>query len=246
MVKTFRPGTSVTVEIPFISEQGDKVIPVSAKLRVIDHNDVLVVERDVTELSGGSATITLGAELNSLAFGETSGVRLFTLEMFDGVRTALTHHYYYLKKELFLEVGSNTVVSFAKALSYFPSMVNISWNGNRPQLEAALVEAYERLAAFPLQRNHFPKASISAMTAEDWAGVKSHVREAFEKAQIAEAFDLINEDPNRALREQRIFSRSVGESTTTFFSEKAVNHGVSTRAWRYISRYVDTRVVITR
>lgn len=247
MINTFLPGKLINTVIPFLDENNQPVTPVSALVRIVDQNDSLIDEQNVTNLSGGEAFVITTADHNQLELTEKVGVRVLTLYMENASGQSFSRQaYYYLKREQFLEIGKNSIVSFAKALSHLPSMAGLSWNGNRPLLEGALIEAYERICSFPIHHKFFPKHSLHLMTAQDWASLNPTIREAFEKAQVAEAFELIAEDPTKSLRDQRVFSRSIGESTTTFFSQKAFDRGISKRAWGYIARYVNSSVVIGR
>lgn len=231
--------------MPFRDQSGNSVMPVSAEFTVVNENDKVIV-KDSVEIVGGSAVITIPGETNGLPPGVSSGARVVTLYMHLENEELTSQVFYYLKRENVLEVGQNSIVSFPKALAHIPTMTGIHWNGNRQQLEAALMEAYERICSLPIQARHFPKHSLHLMNAEDWASVNPRLLSAFEKAQLTEAFDLLTDDPNKAMRDQRIFSRSVGESTTTFFSEKAIDHGISRKAWRWISRYMDNTVTLIR
>lgn len=242
-MKSFLHSNDVHVNMPLQDESGNNVDVVSAQYEVKDDNEAVVQNGTVESLSS-PVMIKVLAENNTLPEGLSASVRSVTLIMkaSDG-NTYTNTSYYFINSNQALKPFSNSFVSFNGALALMPLMGDVSFNGDRQRLTAALIESYEEISRFPLNKSVFGSSNVKRV---NWDNVPKSVLSDFRKAQVSHAASLMQEDPHSELREQGVFSKTVGQSSTTFFRSKPVEHGIHKRAWRLISRYVDNSVVVSR
>lgn len=242
-MKSFLHANKVHVQVEFKTEDGMAVEPVEASYRVTDDEDQIVQQGEVTDFSSPFKAVIL-AENNALPDGVDASIRALTLEMKgeDG-NTYQNTAYYFITRDQRLKPYSNSFMTFNKALSLIPGLTNINFNGNRQQFMTALIESFDMISRFPLNKNLFGHSVPSRV---DWNVVPEKILNDFRKAQMIQASSLLTEDPNEDLRESGVFSKTVGNSSTTFFRSKPVDNGLHKRAWNYIARYIDNSVVISR
>jgi len=242
-MKSFLQNNDVHVQIDFKTEEGEPVDVASAEYEVTDDEDQVLQTGTVSEFSS-PLQLTVNAENNALSDSAGASVRAVSLIMtgVDG-NTYRNTVYYFVVREQRLQPFSNSFMSFNKALSLIPRLTKINFNGNRGELITALMESYDMITRFPLNKGIFGHSVPSLV---DWKVVPDVVIDDFRKAQLIQASILLQEDPNEELRESGVFSKTVGESSTTFFRSKPVDNMIHKRAWRYIARYIDNSVVVTR
>ena len=226
---------------------------ITALVELFDENDVKLTEYTLTasELSQNSFKWIIDATHNDIA-ESALGMRTARLTATDedGIKESVTHRYY-LVAPVSLVKGDNSLLSFVDALMLVPSLTNLhGWEGaDDDQRKSALQEAYSALGSFILssrfsmQNNKvFPYQYITEYNKLAFENLADRVQKDFQKAQLLHANYLLGGEEEKALRDTGVMSKSVGESTTFFRTSKPLSYGISDRAYRYISRYLDRDV----
>lgn len=239
---------NVNVQIVFPIPQDNTFVSGSVSLTDENENEIDVYTMDAGDYGMVDYMHTVKAQLNQI--GERPlGLRTVVMTLIDDEGLSHTEtHRYYLSNPKPLSVGENSLVTYVQALMIVPELSNLQgwYMASDAQHVAAMIEAYNTLSRFPLNRN-FTHQRITDYTKEELANVEvTGALADFCRAQLLHANYLLGGEVEKSMRDNGVMSHSVGESTTFFRTSKPLDYGISSRAYQYISRYISRDVVINR
>lgn len=232
---------------------------VSGELTVKDQTENVLhtYTLDAGDLANLRFSFIVDAQFNQLGAGEDKGIRLVTLTLTDD--DGATDHQeviYYLLKESRLVKCENSLMTYMEALMMIPDIPNMeAWGlSDKNTRIAALRQAYEDVGMLTLSKNLFSEELLLANTDThrnirmfgplDFAALAGQTQYDLMRAQLLHAEYLLGGEKAESMRKQGIMSNSVGESTMFFRTTFKLDNGISDRAYRCISRYIDRRVKI--
>lgn len=244
---------SMQTHIPNINVQVVFPIPqdntfVSGTVTLTDENETAV---DVYEMDAGDYGMvdymhTVKAQFNVI--GERPlGLRTVLMELIDDEGLSHTQsHRYYVSNPKPLSIGVNSLLTYVQALMIVPELSNLQgwYMASEAQHVAAMTEAYNTLSRFPLNRSFVHQRITDYSKEELENAVLKDALADFCRAQVLHANYLLGGEVEKSMRDNGVMSHSVGESTTFFRTSKPLDYGISSRAYQYISRYINRDVVI--
>ena len=256
-MKTYYRGSSVVCDFEIRTDENASVgdIVVKYRVRVFDDKDTLLVEHNYEPAGGVEPllSITVEPEFNDLAEDEATAFRAVELvvELEDGTYRQYWDEYMIVGgQELIVGVNSFLTYGGAQKLSYEMPLID-NWNeSTKEERVKALHEAYNRICLLSFyvvekwdyKHAAFPKAAfnLNSISKEEYLGLSSKFRKALEMAQLAEADDVLNVDSIDERRRRGLILETIGESKQMFASGKALTFPVSSRALRYLGKYLIT------
>lgn len=236
-MEIYLDGSVVTLDLPFVDNQGSPVAPSSASYRVLsEDNSELVASTAVTINSGDVKTsVTIGSPENTLAVGARKALRTVELVMVTAMGTITSSVRYVIESSSTLAVGETSFQTYNEALLTGLDMANIDhWQQATDRVKkTALIEAYHNLC-----RLRFKVGDVSVMDATAIAGLSAQLQGALAKAQIAEADYILGGDGVGDKRRIGLMSETVGESSNMFRPGKPLALPASEGALRYLSGHI--------
>jgi hypothetical protein len=265
-MQTYLSGSPVELAIPIADDYGNPLAFVAIEMRLVDGIDTEHIARtEIAGLSGSEQEVLVRIESihNELAAGEVQAARVVELYVRQpGGSVILLSRSYRLAAANGLLIPKRSFVSYAGAEMIALETVSMqAWEGaSRPQREAALIEARERLCRL--------RYAVTSLEASDWQSRVSYsdepidlasfepgeflltlsldFREALARAQVIEANEILGGDPIARLRESGLMRQTVGESSQIYRNSKAARYPVCPRALSVISRYVRMSIRLGR
>lgn len=257
-MKTYYRGSSVVCDFELRIDNDVSIGDIVSmyKVRISDDNDETLKEQEV-HLSEDDLesllSITIDPELNELGEDEATAYRSVELviKLFDGTYRQYQDEYMIIGgKELIVGVNSFLTYGGAQKLSYQTPLID-HWNeAEKEERVKALHEAYNRICLLSFyvvekwdyKHAAFPKAAfnLNSISREEYLGLSSKFRKALEMAQLVEADDVLNVDSIDERRRRGLILETIGESKQMFDSGKALTFPVSSRALRYLGKYLIT------
>jgi hypothetical protein len=237
----------------------------SASYRVTDEDGTVQFDGPVPGFQVGapSMTFVVPGALNQPNRNMVRGYRLVEVRTVtaDGVVPLVPIEYTFeVAAAALLTPGVNSFQNIAKAELIALDLPNLpGWAGaDRPTRITAMVQArlnldklryrYREMAddwmAYILPQ--FGISSLIQLTQAQYIALPADFRFALERAQIIEADDLIGGNPITDKRIQGITSEKIGESSTQFSGVAPVRGLVCNRALNELSRFVQTRMRLSR
>lgn len=254
-------GNTVALTIPLLDEQGAVVEATAVDYEVIDHLGTVLVARGA--LSGFTAPadeviVTVSGANNALLSGEVRGgrtVRLYCTAA--GGTVYLTSSYVIEAAEVLVE-GDNSFQSLSRAELTAFGLANLpGWvSATRAQKVSAMLEAHRTICQLRYRyvfdnwqdrvEKTFGVADMSLLSPAEFVALPEEFRDALRLAQVVQAEDVLNGNPNATLREEGIMSQTVGESSQMFRPGKPVTLPICREAYKYLAKYVVTSVRVGR
>lgn len=261
-MQTVSVGSNAIIEVPFLDDDGTPVTPTGLRYVVLDASGNEVVgETVIGDLTGTSTTITVGSDVLGQVGGYTLelmidvGAQTYTQEAVFGVTTSQQ-----------LQFLVNTFQTRASALFVAQTIPNITaWLGaSKDQQNIALINAFERITRLnfyipwpeliDLQNRIAPNwvAEIGPrmwplMTPALWAAYPQNFRDAMNKAQVADANEVLTLDPYADRRRAGLMSESIGESSMMFRAGvRPIDLPVGKKAMEYLTMFLSNRTTTTR
>lgn len=245
----FRAGQELTIKFEPTDSNGSPITVVSAEFNLYDVAEELMIGGEAASI-GQTIDAVIPATHNMIVDDEVRTVRSVEMIMTDNqsVEHKITQRYF-LEADSLLVVGLNSLCKYSQALRHVPELPEIEafcFADERSQI-AAMVEAYHRISRLKLDGVKFSSVrDYDKATWEDDNEITQEMRQAFTKAQIIEASNILGANPRIKAREDGVMSHSAGESTTFFRTGKPVSYAISKRALLYIGRYVSFSVQLAR
>lgn len=270
MTPVYPENTEVVVTVALPVFGGAPLIPSTVTRSVKDETGAIVSPAEEVPVEGSapggaitSMDITIPASINGIPGRRAARVVDVQFTTDKGVFDAQV--IYLLESPEQLQRLKNSFVNAAEAQMTRRDMPRLDgWDAaTEAERVAALVTAYRSLCRLTYRyRNHeailqsrltwgdpnfdgyIYIVDIETLTDEEWAQVPDKVREAIQRAQMAEADTLLRGDPVGDKRRAGIISETVGESSMFFRQTPEVRMSVSKEALEYLSGYIyrDTRI----
>jgi hypothetical protein len=261
-MNSYVSGQQVTVTFQLVDADGVAITPTDADYQVIDQAGTVIEPMTNIALSGGETElqVTVSGADNTLV-GTTRALRQVELYLTTASGQFSLTQAYVVETTDPLVVRINSFQTLTAAEFQATSMADLrGWSAaTRSAKVAAMIEAWRTICqlnfrySFVDDQSHIePSFSISDLddvTAEVWATLDPDFVEALQLAQVAEADELLGGGKSEVVRarEDGILSITVGESSQMFQSGKPIQSKVSSRAIKYLSKYLrPARVIIGR
>lgn len=251
MVERYKAGTSITVEIPFRSENGTPVDVESLSYKVFDENGDEVIAKTVISVEPDDTyvNITVPALSNTIPEGSTRAMREVELSMTSPTGAILTSSVrYVLEESTALTFGINSFMSLNEAIMVGLDLADIQdWDTAVDSArESALIEAYHKIGTLVINAegamNRLIYGTVSyvkldELSATELSALDSKLLAALKRAQVIQANYLLGGDPIEQTIKAGMKSQMVGQSIDTFAS-RPVHFAVCNRALRELTGYV--------
>ena len=260
------PDSDVSVTFDMFDEAtGETLAPLSASYSVYDDEGSVVDSGAVSGIVGDETEIkvTVTAVNNSIG-ANANGARTVVLNVTTASGSHEMNQTYVLERFAFLAVPTESGMTLPQAMmlsrGVAQSAVEIWADVEDNERKAALREAWFRLSSIPFKPwrsdqvipNDVPAELISwttplnELTAESWSLLPENFKTALKRAQLLEACVLLGGDAAWDRRQDGLISKTVGESSEMFVSNKASQNTVSPRAFRELRAYVKRSITIGR
>lgn len=250
------PGLAATIKIALVNEAGVALAPTSLSFRVLDAAELVLQPFQaisvVTGVLDGHAVIPLPATLMTLVAPAVTGLRTIELQVVTADGTFDLSESFLLQGVTGLAFGVNSFMTYGQSQLLSREFAEIQmpgWNASsRSSREAALIESYDRILMLPIVLEYDDDQSrmtdwsgavtLRSLTPAQLGGLGNRMTNALRKAQLVEADEILNGDPVTLARRNGLLSMTVGESSQFFRSAKALEMPVSTRAAKYLERWL--------
>lgn len=268
MTTVYTDSSDVIVTITLPVYAGVPLIPSVVTRTVKDETGAIISAAAPVTVPGGLVStmdIVIPAALNVIAGRRAA--RVIDVEFTTAKGTYAAQSIYLIETPDQLVFLTNSFVTAAEALMTRRDMPTLDgWDaaveGDRV---AALITAHSRLCRMtyryksnasvtqsrvtwgePEDEGFTYIVDIETLTAEEWVVIPLIVRQAFQRAQMAEADTHLRGDPIGDKRRAGILSEKTGESAMSFGSTPEVRMAVSREALDYLSGYVFRSTRIAR
>lgn len=247
----FRAGFDIDINVPFQREDKTSVVPASASYRLLHQDGTeLITSTAIQDLTNDTVTVPVDSSNHVLAPNALREVRVLVLTMEDAHsgNEYEVEHYYTIESLNELSFGTNSLMTYAEALSIVPDFPFLrAWSryDKRAQV-SALIQAYHNLTRLVLRPMSLGYRSIREITAEDQLTIEPELLKDFRHAQLVEADILLGGNSVEAKRRSGLLSYSTGEVTSFYRTEKPLELPVSKEAMRFVGRHVSFSVRIGR
>lgn len=255
-------GEALTLNVTFTDSADNPVTPVSATWSVLDgDDDVLVPPTAIADVSGAGANITVPGAVHFAA----GGYRLDVVMQTDSgqVRKSVVYGAFAPNR---LEVLKNSFMTYQEAMFLaqdLPNSMDLQSADQAKQI-TCLINGFQRLTQLnylvpnpkvlddmdriiPSDIRRLTPRMWPLMTLDYFNAYPPAFIKALKMAQVAEANHIATDDPIGMKRRAGLMSESIGESSMMFRVGPApLDIGVSRLSLRYLTGYLDNRVVITR
>jgi hypothetical protein len=266
---TYLDATDVVVVIEHKDDSGATVTPSAISYSLYDEIDTrLVGPLSPSVGSGNSTSVTISSLYNTLAAGQINGARQLKATITHSGGVIKKNIFYLLKSDIALVIPKTSFVTMAGAMAAAMSMPDLDTFTAATELDRtiALMESYLKISRLAfnvetstgdtmsiitwpgesLTKTGLSAANFAIMTPAEFFLLPLRFREALARAQVAEANDVLVEDPISDRVRAGLLSETIGESSMMFKSVRPLERGVSRRAIQYLSEFMSTRVVIGR
>tara|TARA_R110000851_G_C13102760_1_gene569260 strand:- start:42167 stop:42919 length:753 start_codon:yes stop_codon:yes gene_type:complete len=246
----YSDASVVTVDIPYVNEDGTPVLPIVASYRVYDQDSVAIVSPTAITLGANpvEVTVTVDGSLNTLV-DEVRILRVIEVTMTNAENeTSLTTYTYVVEAPETLVVGVNSYQSTEGATLLSMEIARITgWEASTArQRVAALAEAYVHMGKMNYLDEGTTIQTLNEYTEAELLALSTPFSKALKLAQIAQANYLLGGDEEEKLREAGLMSKSVGESSEMFRSGKPLTLPICRRSLKFLQGYVSYGVTMGR
>lgn len=252
-MQNYAPGSAVSVTFSLQNEAGQTLEPTALRWRVLDENDVVLV--DWTPLAPPvpyQDTLELAIEpaATGLATGETRGLRSIELEVTTTAGSVTLSEQILIQAITILRVGVNSFSTYGRAIltaETFTEQTVAGWHREtrREERERALEEAHDAIMRMPLFVRGRPMREVIELGG--YETLDDRLKGALRRAQMLEASEILNADPTMMARRNGLLSMTVGESSQYFGTAKPFETPVMSRqAIRALSPWISYSLRIGR
>jgi hypothetical protein len=254
---------------------GTALTPTAVSRVVTDQAGVIISDTTaVTVPAPGptSISIPISSVFNTLAMGSTDGLRQVTTTMVTSQGTFTDVQTYILRSVTPLVRMDNSFVALPETALVRHAMTNLSgWDAaSEDDRIAAMISAYRNMTQlrfrFPIGEktqsrivdfygmsvdNVFGRifvviADIIFYSDADFQQWPADFRSALQRAQMAEADNLLQGDPIGVKRAAGIIGETIGESTMNFRKIPEIQTPVSRAALIHLRGYLDSNIMVAR
>lgn len=274
MLKLYPENYDVEVQVALSDLNNAPIVVTDIQASLYDGDDRVLIDFGSLPFDAGdtSKTIVIPASFNVLGEGDLSVVRILRVNLVTAAGVIRRSHDYIVEGESRLEILNNTFVTLEAAEALARDMPELrAWHQNtEEQRAAALINAYTRLKRIQLRicrpellDEHHSEMAASEhgrwcnmetvirpgvwdeLTVDDFLDLPRDFRRALRMAQIAEANEILTNDPLQARHRAGVISETVGESSVMLRGGK-LQIGISDTALRYLGGYVYYQVGVAR
>lgn len=260
-MEIYDEGSAITLTVAF-DVQGIT----SSSYKITDENgQTLLSPVPVVIASGETSTqIVIDAPLNTLAVGVNRGVRVVELLLTTAERTHRIRSRYVLQRDVPLVIPVQSYVGFDEAFMIAVDLTPlVGWTQATDfAKKTALIQAHANIDRFcfkvdydPFTMTDFAETfavdrkigTLSEYTLPNFLTLPTDLLRDLKIAQILEADDLLGGfDEVEKLRREGVKSKTTGESSVTFMTDRADRGRVSGRAMAYLRPYIQAGLRIVR
>lgn len=260
-MQAYLAGNAVTLRIPLVDDNGAVVEATAIDYQVVDHlGTILVVKVALPGFVSPAeeALVTVAAPQNALAVGAVREGRQVNLFCTTSAGITYLNFGYVIEAAEILVEGDNSFQSLTHAeLTAFGMPDMVGWSAaTKAQKISAMLRAHQSICQFRYRyefdlwqdrvERSFGVNDLSLLTVEQYNELPEEFQTALRNAQVVQAEDVLNGDPNATLREQGVMSQTVGESSQMFRPGKPISLPICREAFKYLAKYVVTSVRIGR
>lgn len=240
MTLLYRSNTPVTLTIALTDPAGNALTAASATASVSDQEGQTLAPAPAVVLDTPSqATVTVDAAANDLG-ADYQGVRLVELAVVDS--DGNTHNVqaaYALDAGNRLQKGINSFLIYAKAVQVALTMPenDCLTGASINQAVLALIQAFHNIALAPVvvTTADGTQSSPSELDATALNALDADTLVKLERAQVAEAIEILGLDPTEERRRAGLISQSHGEVTEFYRTAKPLNMPIGRKTARELS-----------
>lgn len=269
-MNVIQPSTDYVASVSLVDENGADLSPSAVTVTVMDENDnVLINNAAADSFDTNSATFTVDKAYNGLTT-EVRGGRLIKWTAVTSSGSKEFIEIYLVKKSQTITLYKNSFMTLTGANMLADSMTDVSgFFSALDDVEKmnALEEAFTRITSLSYLDKNYDSASQSIITWWDddpsggalitrnyflvldedkWNALSEDFRVALKKAQIAEASEILSDDPLARRRTSGLLSETIGESSMMFKTMRPLYSGLSKRSMSYLGKYLNVDVSIAR
>ncbi|ATI40445.1 MULTISPECIES: hypothetical protein [Acinetobacter calcoaceticus/baumannii complex] len=249
-------GTSVSLPINFVDDDGNPLEVTQGSYRIVDQNGVEIKPK--AEFDVAQTKVTVEAEYNQIPALNPMEIKVedmdsieidhlrilqFDLINRDGNTYAFDVSYLISPRErLIVGLNSFQTLNQAKLTALTMPETEVFLTEGEVRKVAALIEARQRICTL-----NIPSVNLRATTPSAYQKLSEQFKAALRKAQVAEANAILGGgDPIELALAQGLKSKTIGETHESYIGGRQLRLAVSKATLRYLSGFVSTSKVIAR
>lgn len=268
-MEIYGAGQDVTQTIQFVDGDDQPITGNSASYMVIDEAESVIIASTAAPGSfpASNAEITVPAVSNALSAGARKNMRTIIVTVNTDNGVFFVRQSYMIEGHTKLAIMENSFMTQGQMeMLALESMELLdTWSMNtEAQKVPALIQAFERLCKIRYRIPYEDGRDFAGYNLNGWSGSEQIIDnianysadefttldpdfiKALRRAQLTEAWIILDGDPLGDHRRAGVMSQTVGESSQFFRPAKPIESVVSKQAMRCLTGYINTTMIARR
>lgn len=254
-MKLYQSGEAVSVDVPFVDDQGKRLVPTALSWRLLDDEGAELkapAAIGTFDAAEGKVAISVAASYNTLAAEETHGFRRVELTITTASFTYKQQHDYLIEALEVFQVPANSFMTYETALLVARKVSPLNgWNAASEEARKfALFRAFDLLRSYRYEFRYSDDSTeeitLDELSAENFARIRARQLQDFRCAQLVQADYLLGGSPIEKRIADGLQSSTIGEISQFYRPRPTLTLAICKDALSYVGKYIQWGLKVGR